>query len=462
VIGDSSRVRFDVSALPGVSDPSSVTVYKRGLPDAGAFRALPTSYDADANELVAQNVSSPGEFVFASDVDALTRTVTTPTRLSATAASEEVTVDWEAVGDASQYFVYRSTSPIEWAAGPSGRTPFDTTAAGTTSLTDTDVEVGTTYYYRVTAATSEGVESGFSPQSSVRMSFVLGSPSGDGAVTAGDASLVRRFSVGLTDFDRGQRLAGDVSGDGTVNAADASLIQQFVVDLIDSFPAGAKARPAASLADVSGTVTWGRPASTTDGQTRLPLRLVEEPSNVRSVQFRATYDTSTVAVTDVTTADLPRGWQAAHAVDEATGTVRVALSGTTPADAGRLASLVVRTTAGNGPATLSGHAALYTAAEQSVGSVSLDTAPQQFRVEENYPNPFSEETTIEYALPEQTTVQVTVYDLLGRRVRTLADGKKDAGRHTVTLKASSLSSGTYFYRVRTKESTETGRMVIVR
>lgn len=462
VIGDSSRVRFDVSVLPGISDPNAVTIYQRELPDAGPFTALPTTYDAGANELVAENVSRPGEFVFASDDNSLTRTVATPRRLSATAASDSVTVNWEASADADQYFVYRSTSPIEWAAGPSGRTPFDTTAAGTTSFIDTTAQVGKTFYYRVTAATSDGTESGFSPQSQARRTFVLGSPSGDEAVTAGDASLVRQFSVGLINFDPGQQLAGDVSGDGTVNAADASLIQQFIVGLIDTFPADTAKAQAAPLADVRGTVDWGEPTETGEGRTEVPIRLIDEPSNVRSVQFRATYDTSAVRVADVKTGDLPAGWQALHNVEKGSGTIRIALAGTEPAGAGPLATLVLESTSGGGSAELSGQAALYTASEKSVGTVSVERAPQSFRVEANYPNPFREKTTIEYALPERTSVKIAVYDLLGRRVRTLVNERQGAGQHAVTLKAASLSSGTYFYRVQTEASTETGRMVIVR
>lgn len=462
--GDSSQVRFDASALPGVSTPEAVTVYQRDLSDAGPFTALNTTYDAATGELVAQGAALGfGEFVFASDVDSLRAAVEVPRRLSVTAAADSVTVEWDASGDAAQYVVHRSASPIEWAPGPSAATAFDTTAASTTAFVDTSAQVGETYYYRVAALGSGGGTSGFSPQDSARPSFVLGSPSGDGAVTAGDASLVRRFSVGLTRFDRAQRLAGDVSGDGAVNAADASLIQQFVVDLINTFPADTSAKTTSTpLADVRGTVEWGSPTDGTDGRTRIPLRLGGEPSNVRSVQFTATYDTSSVEGARVKPSELPRGWRAAHHVDAETGTVRVALSGTTPLSSGRLAQIVVQRAPDAGPTELSGRAALYTAAETDVGTITLDGTPQQFRVEKNYPNPFGDKTTIQYALPTKTTVEVAVYDVLGRRVRTLVNERQEAGRHTATLEASSLSSGTYFYRVRTEEATETGRMVIVR
>ena len=211
---------------------------------------------------------------------------------------------------------------------------------------------------------------------------------------------------------------------------------------------------------MKGTVSWGDPTAVETGRTRLPIQLKDNPANVRSVQLTAEYDTSDVTITDVE-ATLPRGWRALHNVEESTGTVRIALSGTKPVSAGRLATLVLETASGVGQVDLSGQATLYTAPEQSIGSVSLDRATRTFQVKKNYPNPFRKRTTIKYALPEQTTVQIAVYDVLGRRVRTLVDGEKEAGQHTVTLDATSLTSGTYFYRVRTQESTETGRMVIV-
>lgn len=80
----------------------------------------------------------------------------------------------------------------------------------------------------------------------------------------------------------------------------------------------------------------------------------------------------------------------------------------------------------------------------------------------NYPNPFTERTTIRYTLPEDDDVQLVVYDLLGRAVQHLVDGYQEAGQHDVTVDGSALPSGTYVYRLRAGETIETGRFVRVR
>jgi hypothetical protein len=79
-----------------------------------------------------------------------------------------------------------------------------------------------------------------------------------------------------------------------------------------------------------------------------------------------------------------------------------------------------------------------------------------------YPNPIQEQGTIEYTLPKASEVTLRVYDVLGRRVRTLVTGQKEVGRHTVALEASRLSSGVYIARLRTGDTTITRKITVVR
>jgi hypothetical protein len=95
-------------------------------------------------------------------------------------------------------------------------------------------------------------------------------------------------------------------------------------------------------------------------------------------------------------------------------------------------------------------------------SVAPQTVPDEFALQNSYPNPVSAQATIEYAVPEKAAVTVEVYDVLGRRVATLVNGKKEAGEYSVRLNANDLSSGTYFYRMRAGNFTKTRRMVVVR
>ncbi len=85
----------------------------------------------------------------------------------------------------------------------------------------------------------------------------------------------------------------------------------------------------------------------------------------------------------------------------------------------------------------------------------------------NYPNPFEQTTTLEYTLSEKHAVTLTVYDVLGRRVQTLVDDKKEAGLHTVQWKGQNrygtpVGSGVYFVRMEAGTMRETQKVVRVR
>jgi len=80
----------------------------------------------------------------------------------------------------------------------------------------------------------------------------------------------------------------------------------------------------------------------------------------------------------------------------------------------------------------------------------------------SYPNPFRTQATIEYTLPEAKEVRITVYDVLGRRVSVLENGRKEAGRHRVTLDGDRLASGVYFGRLRVGKKTLTQKITVLR
>ncbi|PSQ84201.1 MAG: DNA-binding protein, partial [Bacteroidetes bacterium QS_7_67_15] len=112
----------------------------------------------------------------------------------------------------------------------------------------------------------------------------------------------------------------------------------------------------------------------------------------------------------------------------------------------------------------SGETRLRVLVGQAVGEAA--GLPEKVTLSAGYPNPFRDEVTLEYALPEEKKVRVAVYDLLGRRVRTLADGRREAGSHTITWEGRSdggepLASGVYFVRMRAGDVTRSAKLVRV-
>jgi len=83
-------------------------------------------------------------------------------------------------------------------------------------------------------------------------------------------------------------------------------------------------------------------------------------------------------------------------------------------------------------------------------------------LEQNFPNPFNPVTTIRFYLPKSEKVTLNIYDLLGRKVRTIINGKMTAGEHSVDFNARNFASGLYFYRLKTANSTLTKKMLIIK
>jgi len=78
-----------------------------------------------------------------------------------------------------------------------------------------------------------------------------------------------------------------------------------------------------------------------------------------------------------------------------------------------------------------------------------DGLPIGFELRQNYPNPFNPVTTISFSLPQSQVVELRIFDVLGRLVRTLLENQEQPqGNHSITLDANRLASGTYICRLR--------------
>ncbi|RMF64848.1 MAG: T9SS C-terminal target domain-containing protein, partial [Bacteroidetes bacterium] len=98
----------------------------------------------------------------------------------------------------------------------------------------------------------------------------------------------------------------------------------------------------------------------------------------------------------------------------------------------------------------------------AVEPVAEAAVPVRFALGVNYPNPFNPSTTISFDLPRPETVRLTVYDVAGRRVATLAEGTYPAGTHRVTWEAGGLASGVYLYRLEAGDFVQTRKMMLVK
>ncbi len=91
-----------------------------------------------------------------------------------------------------------------------------------------------------------------------------------------------------------------------------------------------------------------------------------------------------------------------------------------------------------------------------------EVKPTSLTLDQNYPNPFNPTTTIAYTIPADAKVTLEVYNLLGKRVATLVNGRQQSGHHTVQFDASHLSSGVYMYRIKAGSHTAVRKMTLMK
>ena len=93
--------------------------------------------------------------------------------------------------------------------------------------------------------------------------------------------------------------------------------------------------------------------------------------------------------------------------------------------------------------------------------------PDQYMVYQNYPNPFNPVTTLRYDLPENSLVNITIYDMLGRQVKTLINHTQDAGYKSIIWDATNdygkpVSAGIYLYRIQAGKYISTKKIVLLK
>ncbi|MDR3609708.1 MAG: T9SS type A sorting domain-containing protein [Ignavibacteriaceae bacterium] len=99
-------------------------------------------------------------------------------------------------------------------------------------------------------------------------------------------------------------------------------------------------------------------------------------------------------------------------------------------------------------------------AVSAVNSKQLSSS--SFTLSQNYPNPFNPATSINYSIARKGNVTLKVFDLMGREVAVLVNGEKESGNYQANFDASKLSSGIYFYELRTDGFVQSKKMLLMK
>ena len=259
----------------------------------------------------------------------------------------------------------------------------------------------------------------------------------------------------------------NIAGKGTLSTLDKVEGEAvgMAIDLAGEVWTAVGQQPAARLETYSAIVpTLGDGAATefmVTGHTRAGLVAMSNPLAGTSTDNLAPRAPSGMVV-DATASSVKLTWdEPADADFKFFSVYRGTTSGFTPATP--LATTTEPTYVDNSVAAGNYYFYVVTATDfagnQGVGSAEATASvsvanestglPTEFALNQNYPNPFNPTTTISFDVPATSEITITVYDILGRQVETLVNESMAAGRHTVQMDGSSLTSGLYIVRMRT-------------
>ncbi len=94
--------------------------------------------------------------------------------------------------------------------------------------------------------------------------------------------------------------------------------------------------------------------------------------------------------------------------------------------------------------------------------VSSIAKPAGYELMQNYPNPFNPSTLISFTIPENTKVNLTIYNQIGEQIGELINGQMESGYHQVTWNALNISSGVYFYEIKTDKFRSVKKLIIMK
>ena len=94
--------------------------------------------------------------------------------------------------------------------------------------------------------------------------------------------------------------------------------------------------------------------------------------------------------------------------------------------------------------------------------ISGELLPTVYALQQNYPNPFNPNTAIKFSIPKEVQVNLTVFNILGEKVKDLKNEKMKSGYYEVEFDATSLASGIYLYRIKAGDFVETKKMVLLK
>ena len=300
--------------------------------------------------------------------------------------------------------------------------------------------------------------------------FQLGDASLNADVTAFDAALVLEHVAELGTLSDIQLEVADASMDMSLSAMDASLILQHVVGLInlmDSEP---------TVATATGDMNIQDGVFVPNSQLSVPIHISND-QNIYSFKIEMEYDETAMQFEEIVMSDMENSF-IIKSKDES-GLLQI-VGARTLADNiegifGNIIFNVLDTNIEELEVSVNYLRWNENQASENVlvatftnSTLSIDeTAPQQFALYDNYPNPFNPSTRLSYDIAEQVRVNITIFDAVGREVIKLFDGIQNPGFQNVVWNGKdqfgqNVPAGIYIYRMNAGGFISTKKMVLLK
>jgi hypothetical protein len=302
--------------------------------------------------------------------------------------------------------------------------------------------------------------------------YTLGDASRNGELSYYDAAMILKHLVGYVNLDDLQVDLSDASYNGEVSALDASVVAQFVAQLSNDIPP----------TDNSSLLTTSEFGGFDDaefypGQNLEVEVLINQCSNLLSFELDIEYDGNIMSFTQSV-------WESPYddfTIEENNedGLLRIAGSSGNGSENGSLVKLNFTVAEDFDGEEIEITVSKYRLNENVEGvnvvgvftksamGIENDLIPSQYTLHQNYPNPFNPITTLRYDLPEDAVVNITIYDIMGREIRTLVNSAQDAGFKSIIWNATNdygkpVSAGVYLYKIQAGEFVQTKKMVLLK
>ena len=303
-------------------------------------------------------------------------------------------------------------------------------------------------------------------------SLLYGDVSQNNDVSLYDASLVLKYLIGTETLDETQLMVAEVTQDGTVSALDATAIAQYAIEIIDALPVADTQNLAGG-----GTLFINETMFQPGELLEVPVMLTNG-NNLLSFEIDLSYESEAITLESIAWSDLIGHFTIEENYEA--GSIKVAGLGTEPdGQEGVFAtvSLFIASsfTDESFDVTINKYRinesdpiedVVVTFTNSALG-IDANTIPTVYALHQNYPNPFNPTTQVNYDLPETGSVQIMIYDLMGRKVRTLINSEQNAGFKTLQWNATNdrnepVSAGLYLYTIQAGEFRQTKKMVLLK